>query len=105
MSCEPKPEEDTVSFLERGIYHSEATGDEIILGDVDAYVRFEGEKRTVVGFDALDNGSLDFSPVEGREDAFNSSSISTSIWTWEPKRIFQKAPEGTVLQSFTLIEP
>ena len=105
MSCRSQPEDDQASFLERGIYHSEATGDEILIGDIDAYLRFVGEKRTVAGFDAQDGGTLVFSPVSGREDAFEASSVSKASWSWEPGMIRQVTPEGTVLQTFSLIDP
>jgi len=105
MSCRSQPEDDQTSFLERGIYQSEATGDEILIGDIDAYLRFGGEKRTVAGFDAKDGGTLVFSPVSGREDAFESSSASKASWTWEPGLIRQVAIDGTVLQAFTIIHP
>lgn len=105
MSCRSDTEDPETSFLERGIYQSKATGDEIMIGDIDAYLRFEGEKRTVVRFDARDDGTLVFSAVTGREDAFDVSSVSKASWTWEPGVIRQIAPEGTVLQAFSIIQP
>ena len=104
LSCEKASEEDLPNFLERGIYRSAATGDEILIGDIDAVIAFKGKKMVVVAFEAKSGGTLEFSPISGREDSFLTSSASKSSWAWEPRTIRQHAGE-TTLQNFSLITP
>jgi hypothetical protein len=102
VSCTQDSEEELPSFLERGIYRSDPTGDEIMIGDVDAFVTFKGKRFVVVAFETADDGILTFSPISGREDEFQNSAISRSQWYWEPRVIRQQADDGTVLQAFSL---
>ena len=102
VSCKRDSEEELPSFLERGIYRSDSTGDEIMIGDNDAFMTSEGERFVVVGFKTTDDGVLMFSPISGREDEFQNSAISRSQWYWEPRVIRQQAADGTVLQAFSL---
>lgn len=103
-SCSPELEEDLPTFLERGVYRSTPTGDEILIGDVDAVITFKDQKFVVVGFDALDDGTLKFTPLEGREDSYAASVAARSSWTWEPRVIRQHTGE-TTLQAFTMVRP
>jgi hypothetical protein len=105
VSCNKSPKEELPNYLEQGLYQSKATGDEIIINHREAFITFKGEKFVLAAFKAHDDGVLTFSPIKGRENEFERSTVSKSNWSWEPRTIRQQSDTGTVLQSFSLYIP